>query len=115
MKNVTFEYLLGPDRWAGRDVTRPMRACLEQVKERWRLLEQFEYAFDMRNSTREDWELAGLYSEAGHLDRPVATGCIQVPNVIEIDGGRLYWDVDFDRPIEEREPGPGMLNEFIAL
>ena len=23
--------------------------------------------------------------------------------------------MDFDRPIEEREPGPGMLNEFIAL
>ena len=69
----------------------------------------------MTNHTREDWELAGLYSEAGDLDRPVATGCMQVPNVVEIHGGCLHWDVDFDRPTEEREPGPGMLNEFIAL
>ena len=69
----------------------------------------------MRNSTRKDWELAGLYSEAGDLDRPVATGCMQVPNVIEIRDGRLHWDIDDDRPIEQPEPGQGMLNEFLTL
>ena len=76
VKNVTFEYLLGPDRWAGRDVTARCEHVLSKVKGKWRLLEQFEYDLDMTNHTREDWELAGLYSEAGHLERPVATGCL---------------------------------------
>ena len=49
------------------------------------------------------------------MERPVATGCLVVPNVIEVDGGRLHWDIDDDRPIEQPEPGQGMLNEFIAL
>ena len=50
-----------------------------------------------------------------HLERPVATGCLVIPNVIEIDGGRLHWDIDDDRPIEQPEPGQGMLNEFLTL
>ena len=88
---------------------------MSKVKGKWRLLEQFKYDLDMTNHTREDWELAGLYSEAGHLERPVATGCLVIPNVIEIDGGRLHWDIDDDRPIEQPEPGQGMLNEFLTL
>ena len=42
-------------------------------------------------------------------------GCLVIPNVIEIDGGRLHWDIDDDRPIEQPEPGQGMLNEFLTL
>ena len=64
---------------------------------------------------RKNWELGGLYSEAGQLDRPVASGRLVVPNDIEVERERLWWGFDFERPIDEHEPGPGLLNDFVAL
>ncbi len=69
----------------------------------------------MTSRGRRDWELGGLYTEAGHLGRPVLTRGLFVPNHIELLKGALWWDVDVDRPISEPTPGPGMLAEFVTL
>jgi hypothetical protein len=71
---------------------------------------------------RNDWDLAGLSTEAGTLDRPVAGHEWKVPEGIELAGDRLSWTWYTSRPWYPSGRGPtyvqageGLLDDFVKL
>ena len=69
----------------------------------------------MSNSHR-PWELAGLYSETGPLERLPPVGELMVPNDVELEGEWLCWGWRGD-PLQwtTRRPGPHILSDFVRL
>jgi hypothetical protein len=65
---------------------------------------------------RIDWDVAGLSTEAGKLDRPVAGYTWKVPERIELAGDRLSWTWFTSRKGPTYvEPGEGLLDDFVNL
>jgi hypothetical protein len=65
---------------------------------------------------RIDWDLAGLSTEAGKLDRPVAGHGWKVPEGIELAGDRLSWTwLTSAKEPTYVQPGERLLDEFVKL
>ena len=62
------------------------------------------------------WELGGLYSETGPLERLPPVGELMVPNDVELEGEWLCWGWGVD-PLQwtTRRPGPHILSDFVRL
>ena len=62
------------------------------------------------------WELAGLYSETGPLERLLPIGELMVPNDVELEGEWLCWGWGVDLlQWTARRPGPHILSDFVRL
>lgn len=63
-----------------------------------------------------EWQLAGITTATGDLDRPVVGTRWPVPATVALDGHRLQWRIDDpDEPWRTADPGPNLLARFASL
>jgi hypothetical protein len=64
----------------------------------------------------DDWELAGILTESGEVDRSSAFKHLRVPKTVSVDGDRLRWGSEQGFAVSKTlPPGPRLLLGFLRL